>query len=103
VLAFAVCNDNVWEVVLPEFTIVGRDESFESALDQAGEMLEDYWRMSAEEGKSFAESRRPIARRWFTSLTARAVRSSIAERVRHRASRRGRSRILRFPVGHAHC
>jgi hypothetical protein len=93
--------EELWEVVLPAFTIVGRGATFGDALSEAGELLEDYLRMSAAEGRSFEESRRPIRFSWMASLVGRAAASALDQRLRRGATRR--SRVLHFPVGHAPC
>jgi hypothetical protein len=85
-----------WEVLLAEYTIAGRGESFHEALDEAFELLEDYWRMCASEGLSFDEARRPIRRTWFAGLLARAAAGATRDRLRDHARRR--PRLLRLPV-----
>lgn len=96
VLAFAKPSGDVWEILLPEYTIVARGDSFHEAMDEAAELLEDYWRMCASEGRSFAQARRPISARWMAGLVARSIGGSVASRIRDGARRR--PRILRFPV-----
>jgi hypothetical protein len=96
-------SEGLWEVILPEFLIVGRGDSFHAAIDEACDLLEDYLRICASEGRSFDECRRPIAFRWMARLIAHAAASSISRRVPDRRKRTSGSRVLRFPVGHAPC
>jgi hypothetical protein len=103
VMAFAkkLPDEGLWEVVLPEFTIVGQSDGLKSAVEEAAELLRDYLRMCASEGLSFEESKRPISWTWWVNLVSKAIRSSVERRIRHARGRR--SRLLRFPLGHAPC
>lgn len=98
VLAIAkpASNGCPWEVLLPEFTVVGRGASFHEAMDEAAEMLEDYLRMCAADGRSFTESRRPIRRGWMAQLVAHGIGGAVSSRLRDGARRR--PRFLRFPL-----
>jgi hypothetical protein len=89
-------GDEAWEVLLADYTIAGRGDSFHAALEESMELLEDYWRMCASEGLSFEQARRPIRPSWFASLLTRAVAGAIRDRLRDHASRR--PRLLKFPV-----
>ena len=105
ILAFAKTpdeHDASWEVLLPEYTVVGRGATFHDAMSEAAELLEDYLRMCASEGTSFEDARRPIKRTWFANLFARAAAGAVASRLKDHAQRR--TRVLRFPVdgGSAH-
>jgi hypothetical protein len=94
-------EEGLYEVVLPEYTIVGRGETFQAAISEAVELLEDYFQLCAAEGLLFADARRPISGAWYGRLAARTLIGSLARRVQRRGSRR--PRVFRFPVGHAHC
>jgi hypothetical protein len=96
VTAFARPCDGVWEVLFPEWTIVGRAGELREALDQAAEMLEDYWRMCASEGRTFSDSKRPVMTMWFARLLLRTATGAALSHVRDSARRR--LQLLRFPV-----
>jgi len=95
---------HVWEVTLPEWSIVGRGQSFEEASRQAGELLDDYFRMCAAEGVSYQESRRSMPASWYAQAVAEAVTYALLRRVRRTSERaRTRMRVLRVPSDHAFC
>jgi len=104
--AFAQRNvDETWEVVLPEFTIVGVGDSLHEAVDEANELLYDYFRLCAEEGQAFEKSYRPIPARWAAEIAAKAAVGSVVRRInraRHRRGRNGAQR-LNLPVHAANC
>ena len=91
---------DVWEVLLPAYAIVGRGESFDAAVQQASEQLEDYFRLVAKDGKTFEQAARPVPARWFARILAEAVAAGVSRRIHHT---RARMRLLRFPARHAFC
>jgi hypothetical protein len=93
-------DEGVWEVLLPSYAIVGRGASFDDAVHQASEQLEDYFRLAARDGLSFEQAARPISARWMTKLLAETAASVAVRRLRHT---RARMRLLRFPARHAFC
>lgn len=93
-------EDGVWEVVLPHYTIVGRGASFDEAVHQASEELEDYFRLMARSGVPFDDAGRPIGTRWLARILAEAAVAAASRRINRT---RARMRILRFPARHAFC
>ena len=93
-------DEEIWEVVFPRYAVVSRGASFDSAVHEAGELLEDYFRICARDGVAFDDAARPIAKRWLAQLIFKAVASAVEHRVRHR---RAEMRMVRFPARHAFC
>lgn len=95
VFAVAEQEDGHWSVVLPRYAIVGVGDTLNAAGREAVELLEDYLRMCAAEGRSFAESRRPIPASWLAKLIVGQLAESVRHRVRHNSIR---GRFLRVPA-----
>jgi hypothetical protein len=93
-------EDDVWEVLLPAYSIVGRGHSFDAAVHQASEQLEDYFRLVAKDGLSFEDAGRAVSPAWFTRIIAEAAAAAVSRRIHHT---RARMRLLRFPARHAFC
>lgn len=49
-----------WETIVPEFSIAGMGNTFDAALENAIELLDDYFVLCARDGIGFAEARRPL-------------------------------------------
>jgi hypothetical protein len=88
-------EDDVWEFVLPHYAIVGRGDSFRSASKQASELLDDYFRLCAADGLTFAEVGRPMSRGWWAREIGSAAIESVRHRIRHTSAR---TRLLRVPA-----
>lgn len=88
-------QDDVWEAILPHYSIVGRGRTLGEASEQAIELAEDYFRMCAADGLSFADARRSMPAGWFARELAGALAGSLRHRVRHTAAR---TRIIRLPA-----
>ena len=88
-------DDEVWEAMLPHYSIVGRGRTLGEAAEQALELAEDYFRMCVADGLTFDQSRRPMPATWFARELASALGSSLGRRVQHTAAR---TRIIRVPA-----
>jgi hypothetical protein len=94
-------DDRRWEVVFPMYTVVGVGHTLNEAVQEAAELLDDYFRLCYAEGKSFEESLRPLPFRWAAPLMVKSLASGVLRTVRHkRPTRRQR---LRLPFRHATC
>jgi hypothetical protein len=93
-------DEGLWEVLLPEYAIVGRGTSFDEAVHQAAEELEDYFRLMARDGVSFEDAARHIGAAWFARIVAEVLAAAVARRL---SRTRARMRVLRFPARHAFC
>jgi hypothetical protein len=54
-------EDDMWEVLIPEYTVAGQGDSIDAAVRNALELLDDYLVLCVHDGMSFEESRRPIS------------------------------------------
>jgi hypothetical protein len=93
-------DQGLWEVVFPRWAIVSRGASFDAAVHEASELLEDYFRICARDGVSYEKAARPIAASWLARLLVAAFASAVERRVRHRSAE---MRMVRFPARHAFC
>lgn len=93
-------DEGLWEVVLPHWAIVARGETFDAAVHESGELLEDYFRLCVRDGISFEKAARPISVGWLARLIVLAISSSIDRRIRRRGAG---MRMVRFPARHAFC
>jgi hypothetical protein len=93
--------DGRWEVVLPAYTIVGVGDNIHEALHEAGELLEDYFRLCYAEGQTFEDAERHLPTRWMLPLVAKSVAFGAWQTIRHKS---GATRHrLRVPLNHATC
>jgi hypothetical protein len=93
-------DEGLWEVVLPNWAIVARGATFDAAVHEAGELLEDYFRLCARDGVSYTKASRPIAAGWFARLLVLAIMSAFERRIHRRGAA---MRMVRFPARHAFC
>jgi hypothetical protein len=49
-----------WETLIPEFSIAGMGDSLDDALENAIELLDDYFVLCSREGKNYSAARRPL-------------------------------------------
>lgn len=99
-VAHHLADDHVWEVTLPAYTLVGRGATLDEALNQASELLLDFFAICADDGLTFEESERRVPKRWLASILLNAGASSLSRRIRHS---RVQTRLLRLPTRHAVC
>lgn len=88
---------DMWEVVIPGFSIAGQGDDLDNAVENAVDLLIDYLALSANDGISYWDSRRPLP------LTARLpIYADVARYVLARSrSKRRRSTdrsYLRLPL-----
>lgn len=111
-IIFAVARrvgPNLWEVLMPTFSVAGRGESLAAAVQETVEMLEDYFRLCLSEGLTFNQSLRPLRGRW--RLVTRALIGTLLLKLFSRDHRRAGGdhrhisdiESLRLPFGHAVC
>lgn len=74
-----------WEAVIPAFSIAGMGETAEEAAANAFELLDDYLLLCAREGKTFAESYRPM---WHFDQVAGLVKAMAGQAIGPRILRR---------------
>lgn len=91
-----------WEVVLPEFTIVGVGDSLHEAVDEASDMLFDYFRLCALDEQSFEDSYRPLPARWVAEIAAKSLLGVLMRQLRRRRGGDGSNQRLRLPLHAAH-
>jgi hypothetical protein len=53
-------ESDLWEAVIPAFSIAGQGESLDDAIENAVDLLFDYLALSARDGLSYWEARRPL-------------------------------------------
>lgn len=96
IFAFAELEDEGrWSVVIPGYAVVGVGATLSEAGHEAVELLYDYFRMCAAEGRTFEQSKRTIGLRWLARLLAGQAAESVRHRVRHNSIR---GRVLRVPA-----
>jgi hypothetical protein len=78
-----------WETLIPEYSIAGMGDSFDAAIENVLELLEDYLWLCQREGKSFEQCARPMPIREMARLVGEyAVGRLIGELGRGGAGRR---------------
>jgi hypothetical protein len=100
VYAFENGKAHRWEAIIPRFTIAGMGDDADAAIVNALELLEDYLLLSAQEGKSYAESYRGIGWREFVASIADVGRLFMRAKLGRHAGRGYRHE--RRPLAPAH-
>lgn len=93
VAVFAVHDEGQWDALLPEFTIAGRGDTFDEAVTESLELLEDYLLLCAQEGRSFQDSYRGIGVRHALANLLTITKLYLRERLRGRDDRYRRDRL----------
>lgn len=75
-------EDDHWSAVILDFTIAGRGDTPHEAVENAARLLGDYLTVSAREGLTLQEARRPAP----LQLRARLRAELLWDRLRHRAN-----------------
>jgi hypothetical protein len=81
-----------WESVVPAFGIAGQGATPRAALDNALDLLFDYFALMARDGKTFEESVRPIPRSTYAAIAAVVLGNHISRRLRRRRE------VFRLPL-----
>jgi len=86
VTIWLIPEDEHWAALVEEFDVVGMGATQDAAILNMEELLRDYFKLIAEEGRSVDDARRPISIGRRLMLQAGRLRGVLASRIRHRPS-----------------
>jgi hypothetical protein len=81
-------ESGLWEAIIPAYSIAGQGESLDAAIENAGELLLDYFVLSARDGLSYWDTYRPLPMRARLLIYAGAVSYIAVRKLRERQRRR---------------
>jgi hypothetical protein len=82
-----------WETLIPEYSIAGMGNTFDAAIKNAIELLDDYLSLCARDGLSFSEARRPLPRRDMGRLLAEYAVGRFVGKLSMGMGHSGRKRV----------
>jgi hypothetical protein len=88
-------KSGLWEAILPSFSIAGQGESLDDAIENAVDLLRDYLALSARDGLSYWDARRPLPVRARLPIYAGIALYVAAAKLRERRADRS---YLRLPL-----